>query len=48
MHFITNCKINQFEQDTLYCNMMQVDQSFMNLHGLDKFTLFQVEIHLAW
>ena len=37
MHFITNCKINQVERDILDSNIMQVDQSFMNLHATDKF-----------
>ena len=37
MHFITNCKINQVERDILYSNIMQVDQSFMDLHAIDKF-----------
>ena len=36
MHFITNCKINQVEQDILYCNIMQVDQSFMDLHAMTR------------
>ena len=37
MHFITNCKINQVERDILYSNIIQVDQSFMDLHAIDKF-----------
>ena len=28
---------NQVERDILYCNIMQVDQSFMDLHATDKF-----------
>ena len=36
MHFITNCKINQVERDILYSNIMQMDQSFMDLHATDK------------
>ena len=37
MHFITNCKFNQVERDILYCNIMQVDQSFMDLCATEKF-----------
>ena len=37
MHFILNCKINQVERDMVYCNIMQVDQSFMDLYATDKF-----------
>ena len=37
MHLIMNCKINQVERDILYSNIMQVDQSFMDLHAIDKF-----------
>ena len=37
MHLIMNCKINQVERDILYSNIMQVDQSFMDLHATDKF-----------
>ena len=37
MQFSTNCKINQVEKDLLNCNIMQVDQSFMDLHTTDKF-----------
>ena len=37
MHFITNCKINQVGWDTLLCNIMQVDQPFMDFHATDKF-----------
>ena len=49
MHFSTNCKLNQVERDTLYRNIMQVDQSFMDLHATDKlFTCFRVEIHRFW
>ena len=49
MHFITNCKINQVERDILYSNIIQVDQSFMDLHAIDKlFTCFRVEIHRFW
>ena len=28
--FLTNCKINQGERDVLYCNVMQLDQVFMD------------------
>ena len=37
MHFIMNCKMNQVERDIFYSNMMQVDQSFMDLHATDMF-----------
>ena len=32
-HFIANCKINQVEWDIFYTKIMQVDQSFMDLHA---------------
>ena len=49
MHFIMNCKINQVERDILYSNIMQVDQSFVDLHAkISLFTCFRVEIHRFW